>query len=92
MKSNNCYMLFALTDGTVMMYTTSNRNVGSGVNFLTFEGEDSNTADSRVSNSENKARKSRFFRSGFFYFRPVSRARREPKRKKNLLSLSRSER
>ncbi len=39
MKSNNCYMLFALTDGTVMMYTTSNRNVGSGVNFLTFEEE-----------------------------------------------------
>ena len=27
-----------------------------------------------------------------FYFRPVSRAKREPKRKKNLLSLSRSER
>ena len=39
MKSNNCYMLFALADGTVMMYTTSNRNVGSGVNFLTFEEE-----------------------------------------------------
>ncbi len=27
-----------------------------------------------------------------FYFSPVSRAKREPKRKKNLLSLSRSER
>lgn len=39
MKSNNCYMLFALADGTVMMYTTSNRNVGSGVNFVTFEEE-----------------------------------------------------
>ena len=31
--------VLALTDGTVMMYTTSNRNVGSGVNFLTFEEE-----------------------------------------------------
>lgn len=36
MKNNNGYMLFALADGTVMMYATSNRNVG-GLNFLTFE-------------------------------------------------------
>lgn len=39
-KSRNCYVLFALADGTVVVYTPWNRNVGGGeANFSTFEEE-----------------------------------------------------